>query len=100
MKGLEKETQPLGPVELYCPGAGHTLDNITIWHAASRTLFGGCLIKSTSAKDLGNTADGDRAAYGPTVARLAARYPTRKWTIPGHGTIAGDAIGWTRKLAA
>lgn len=100
VKGLEKETQPLGPVELYFPGAGHTLDNITVWHAPSRTLFGGCLIKSITAKDLGNTADGDRAAYGPTVARLAVRYPTRKWTIPGHGTIAGDAIGWTRKLAA
>ncbi len=99
VKGLEKEAQSLGPVELYFPGAAHTLDNITVWHAPSRTLFGGCLIKSTTAKDLGNTADGNPAAYGPTVARLAARYPQRQWTIPGHGSIAGDAIAWTRKLA-
>ena len=100
VKGLEKDAQQLGPVELYFPGAGHTRDNITVWHAPSRTLFGGCLIKSTTAKDLGNTIDGDLAAYGRTVARLAARYPSRRWTIPGHGTIAGDAIAWTRKLAA
>lgn len=100
VKGLEKDAQPLGPVELYFPGTGHTRDNITVWHAATRTLFGGCLLKSTTSKDLGNMADGDRAAYGPTLDRLAARYPNRARIIPGHGTINGDAIAATRALLA
>lgn len=100
VKGLEKAAQQMGPVELYHPGAGHTLDNITVWHQPSRTLFGGCLIKSTTSTDLGNMADGDRTAYAPTLARLAARYPQRRWTIPGHGSIAGNALGWTQRMAA
>lgn len=100
VKGLEKDPQMLGPVELYFPGTGHTRDNITVWHGPSRTLFGGCLIKATTARDLGNTVDGDMTAYGPTIARVAARYPSRRWTIPGHGAIAGDPLGWTQHLVA
>ena len=95
---LEKDAQPLGSVELYFPGTGHTRDNITVWHAPTRTLFGGCLLKSTTAKDLGNMADGDRSAYGPTLDRLAARYLNPNHIVPGHGTITGDAIAATRTL--
>lgn len=100
VKGLEKDPVTLGPVELYFPGAGHTRDNITVWHPASRTLFGGCLLRATTDKKLGNLADADILAYPATIDRLAGRYPERRFTIPGHGSAAGDALVWTRKLLA
>ena len=96
-KGLEKGPVRVGPCELFYPGAGHTRDNITVWHQESRTLFGGCLLRATTDKRVGNLADGDIAAYPGTIDRLAERYPDRRFTIPGHGTIAGDALDWTRR---
>jgi len=100
VKGLEKDAVRLGPVELYFPGAGHSLDNIVVWHPASRTLFGGCLLKSSTAKDLGNARDGNIGAYASTIERVARRYASRRRTIPGHGTMLGDAIASTRTLLA
>lgn len=97
---LEHGPVTLGGVELFLPGPGHTADNITAWHAPSRTLFGGCLIKSTTSASLGNLEDADLAGWDGTLARLAARYPGRSRTVPGHGTIAGDAIGHSRALLA
>ena len=40
-------------------GAAHSLDNIVVWIPSEKILFPGCMVKSLSAKDLGNTADGD-----------------------------------------
>nr|WP_246351793.1 MBL fold metallo-hydrolase [Sphingobium subterraneum] len=90
----------IGPVELFLPGAGHTRDNISVWHAPTRTLFGGCLLKSITADDLGNMEDGDPAAYGSSLAALRARYPDRRMTVPGHGTVAGDPLAHSQTLAA
>jgi metallo-beta-lactamase class B len=100
VKGLEKGPITLGPVELFYPGAGHTRDNITVWHPASGTLFGGCLLRATTDKGVGSRGDADMAAYPATLERLAARYPERRFTVPGHGTIAGDSLGWTRARVA
>jgi hypothetical protein len=55
-------------------------------------LFGGCLLRATTDKGVGSLADADLAAYPGAVDRLAGRYPERRFTIPGHGTIAGDAL--------
>lgn len=98
VKGLEKAPVKLGDLELFYPGVGHARDNITVWHEPSGVLFGGCLLRSTTDKGMGNLADGDLAAFPETVGRLAARYPKRRFTIPGHGSIAGDAVEWTRDL--
>jgi metallo-beta-lactamase class B len=96
VKGLEKGAVQLGPVELYYPGAGHTRDNITVWHQESRTLFGGCLLRATSDKGIGNREHADMGAYPGTIERLTEKYPDRQFIIPGHGTSAGDALTWTR----
>jgi len=98
--GLERGPVTLGGIELFWPGPGHAPDNITAWHAPSRTLLGGCLVKSITSTDLGNLEDADVAAWDATLARLDARYPARTRTIPGHGTMAGDAIGHSRALLA
>ena len=50
-------------VETYYPGPGHTEDNITVWIPSDRILFGGCLIKSMQAKNLGNIADANVAEW-------------------------------------
>ncbi len=100
VRGLEKEPVTMGPLELFFPGAGHTRDNITVWHSESRTLFGGCLLRATTDNQLGNMSDGDTAAFPATIARLAARYPERRIVIPGHGSATGDGVAWTERLLA
>jgi metallo-beta-lactamase class B len=97
VKGLEKGPVRLGVLELFYPGAGHTRDNITVWHEQSGLLFGGCLLRATTDKGIGSLSDGDLAAYPDTLNRLADRYPHPRITIPGHGSIAGDVIDWTRQ---
>ncbi len=95
---LEKQKLRIGSVEIFYPGAGHTIDNIVAWVPSDRVLFGGCLVKATTAPDLGNTEDADLRAYPRTIRRLMRTYrPLR--VIPGHGTIAGDSLGHTLALA-
>jgi len=99
LPGFTGSRFPIAPgVELFAPGAGHTRDNITVWLAASRVLFGGCLIKSITAPDLGYLADAVPAAWPASVRRLRAAYPDARVTVPGHGTVAGDPIAATLKL--
>jgi metallo-beta-lactamase class B len=100
VRGLEKEAVTLGAVELFYPGAGHVRDNITVWHAESGVLFGGCLLRATSDKQIGSLSDADVNAYPASIARLIERYPQRRLIIPGHGSVAGDALEWTRQLLA
>jgi metallo-beta-lactamase class B len=85
--------------ELYYPGVGHTADNIVVYFAGSRVLFGGCLIKSDTATTVGNVADADVAQWPLTVARVAARYPDAATIIPGHGGVSAfSALAVTRTL--
>ena len=84
--------------ELFFPGAGHTRDNIVAWFPHQQVLFGGCFLKSVTSADLGNLADAVVADWAGSVRRVHARYITRKITIPGHGTIAGDPIAHTLAL--
>ncbi|WP_430614341.1 BlaB/IND/MUS family subclass B1 metallo-beta-lactamase [Flavobacterium sp. JP2137] len=70
--------------ELWFPGEGHTTDNLVVWFAKQKVLNGGCLVKSSTAKDLGFTADGDIAAWPETIKRLQQRYKKVEITIPGH----------------
>ncbi len=65
-------------------GAGHSLDNVVVWFPAYQILDGGCFIKSSDAKNLGNIADGDVKAWKPSLARLLAKYPKINMVIPGH----------------
>ncbi len=84
--------------ELFFPGPGHTRDNIVAWLGAQKVLFGGCFLKSITSTGLGNLADADVTAWPASLDRVKTRYPRPAITIPGHGTIAGDAVDWTMKL--
>ena len=66
-------------------GAGHTVDNITVYFPASKILFGGCLIKSLSSNGLGNTQEAVIDDWDSTVMKLKEAYPETEIVIPGHG---------------
>ncbi|MBU3744858.1 MAG: subclass B1 metallo-beta-lactamase, partial [Sediminibacterium sp.] len=68
----------------FYPGPGHTQDNIVIWFPKQKILYGGCLIKTTSDSNLGNTADGDTKEYVQSVRKVKRKYSDAKLVIPGH----------------
>ncbi len=76
-------------VELFYPGPGHTVDNISAWLPESKVLFAGCLIKSLDAKNLGNTKDGDLEKYPETLKKMKQVYPDAVLVVPGHGAVGG-----------
>lgn len=86
--------------ELYFPGPGHTKDNVLAWFGAQRVLFGGCFLKSITSKSLGNLADANIPAWTASLHRVRERYPDPAIAIPGHGTIAPDALATTERLLA
>lgn len=62
-------------------------------------MFGGCLVKSLNARNLGNTEDGDLAAYPITLKKVKETYPEAKIVVPGHGRPGGiELIDYTIKL--
>jgi metallo-beta-lactamase class B len=81
---------PLG-FEAFYPGAGHAADNVVVWFGAERVLFGGCLVKSETAPDLGNVADADLASWPRAIEAVRARYPAAVVVVPGHGAVGGPA---------
>jgi metallo-beta-lactamase class B len=86
--------------ELFFPGAGHRRDNVVVWIARQRVLFGGCLLKSVSSDSLGNINDAVVAEWSDSIRRMQAQYPIPSTTIPGHGTIADDPASQTLALLA
>ncbi len=72
--------------EAFYPGPGHASDNIVL--SFPKALFGGCLLKSMEAKDLGFTGDADLAHWPEAVRRVAGRYEKEHAPIvPGHGGV-------------
>lgn len=87
-------------IRILYPGAGHTRDNIVVYHPPSKTLFGGCLIRPGSAKGLGNTADGDIAHWADAIRNVAKAFPEAEIVIPSHGPPGGrDLFDHTINLA-
>lgn len=85
--------------ETYYAGEGHTKDNIVIWFGRHKILYGGCLIKSTESKDLGNIADANPQEWKPTIKKVLRKYPRPKYVIPGHyGWSSNKGLQHTLKL--
>lgn len=86
-------------LELFYPGGGHTIDNIVVWLPKKRILFGGCAVKSTQSKTLGNLNDAVPREWPSTLMSLLKKYPDAKWVVPGHGKPGGlEYIKHTLKL--
>ncbi|EPX56631.1 Beta-lactamase [Cystobacter fuscus DSM 2262] len=86
------ETGRLGPLEVFFPGAGHSRDNLVVWLPAQRLLFGGCFVKDEGARNLGNVADADVAAWPASLERLRQRFPDVREVVPGHGEPGGPSL--------
>lgn len=99
LHGVEKHPVKVGGLEVFYPGAGHTIDNIVVWIPSDGVLFGGCLVKSVTSNGLGNVADADIPTWPTTMRTLAVKYPTAPHVIPGHGTVSGDPLAHTLVLA-
>lgn len=86
-------------IQTFYGGPGHTPDNIVIWFEEQRALFGGCLIKSTEATDLGNLSDANVKAWPATLRKIDLKFPDRNYVIPGHQSWKNkEAIRHTIKL--
>jgi metallo-beta-lactamase class B len=86
--------------EVWFPGAGHEDDNTVVWLPDSRILYGGCLVKSARAADLGNLSDANLAAWPAAVRATQERYPNATQVIPGHDALGGDPLAHTLELLA
>lgn len=77
-------------IETFYPGKGHAPDNIVVWFEKDKVLYGGCFIKSTESKGLGNIADADIKAWPKSVRNVMAKFPNPNYVVPGHQ-------GWTNR---
>jgi len=86
--------------QTYFPGQGHTAVNIVIWFNKQKILYGGCLIKSAQARDLGNLLDANIKEYAATVKNVQNKFKDPKFVIPGHGDWTNPkSLEHTRLLA-
>lgn len=98
----KKEVLKLNGLEIVCyyPGAAHSVDNIVVWIPSEKILFAGCMVKSADSDVLGNTDDGDKAAYPKTIGTVIKKFSEAETVIPGHGPIGGfELLEHTLKLA-
>ncbi|MBV1909109.1 MAG: DIM/SIM/IMP family subclass B1 metallo-beta-lactamase [Kangiellaceae bacterium] len=73
-------------IEVFYPGAGHTRDNVVVWIASKKILFGGCFVKS---KTLGYLGDAVLDSWPTSAKNLISKYSTVRLVVPGHGKV-GD----------
>jgi metallo-beta-lactamase class B len=73
-------------LELFYPGAGHTIDNSVVWLPKRKILFGGCLVKSKESTNLGNIAEADLKEWPRSLHALMRKFSTVQVVVPGHGT--------------
>ena len=79
-------------VEVFYPGGGHTANNVVVWVPRARVIFGGCLVKSAASRGLGNIADATLETWSASISKVARRYPTARYVVPGHGSPADLAL--------
>lgn len=65
-------------------GEGHTKDNVVIWFPNESVLYGGCLIKSADATDIGFIGDANTQQWPLTIEKVNKKFPFPDTIIPGH----------------
>jgi glyoxylase-like metal-dependent hydrolase (beta-lactamase superfamily II) len=71
-------------IQIFYAGPGHTIDNMVAWFPGEKILYGGCLIKSTEATDLGYVKESNLEEWPLTLQKLKQKFPKPKFVIPGH----------------
>lgn len=86
-------------ISTFYPGKGHTKDNLVVWFEKEKVLFGGCLVKSTEAKDLGFVGEADLTGWPKSIRKVQEKFPQAKTVVPGHqGWHANEGLNYTLKL--
>ena len=84
----------------YFTGPGHTSDNITVGIDGTDIAFGGCLIKDSKAKSLGNLGDADTGALRRVSARVWCGVPKASMIVMSHSAPdSRAAITHTARMA-
>ena len=78
--------------QTYFPGEGHTPDNIVIWFDQDKILYGGCLVKSVEAEDLGNLSDANVRSWAMAINKIQRKFKNPRFIIPGH-------LEWNSKMS-
>ncbi len=68
---------------------GHSPDHVCLWHAGTRTLFGGDLLVQGSTVVIPGSRGGSLVAYLASLARIEALQPSV--VLPAHGPMIEDA---------
>jgi metallo-beta-lactamase class B len=76
--------------QTYYGGQGHSPDNIVIWVPDEKILYGGCLVKSTEADDLGYLGDANVKEWSATIINIQQRFVNPTYVIPGHDDWSGN----------
>ncbi|MBN2007714.1 MBL fold metallo-hydrolase [candidate division KSB1 bacterium] len=79
-------------LEVFYPGPGHTVDNITVYFRNRKLLFGGCLLKSLGNRNIGFIGDADVLNWSASIDRLREQFPLAETVIPGHGAWGNMAL--------
>jgi metallo-beta-lactamase class B len=69
--------------QTYYGGEGHTKDNIVLWFPDEKILYGGCLIKSTEAIDLGYIKEANLEQWPATIKKIQMKFGKPQYVIPG-----------------
>jgi metallo-beta-lactamase class B len=73
-------------------GAGHTVDNTTVFIPEKQILFGGCLIKSLDSENLGYVGEAILEEWDSTVKKVKKKHGNAKIIVPGHGNYGGSEL--------
>ena len=73
-------------------GGGHSMDNITVYIPEKKILFGGCFVKPSNSKNLGNIKDAVIDDWSNSIRKLMLKYPDIKTVVPGHGDFGGQEL--------
>lgn len=76
-------------LQVYYPGHGHTIDNLIVYDPKDRILFGGCVIKSMEAQDLGYVGEADLIKWEDSLKGIQKEFKHAQYVIPGHGNVGG-----------
>lgn len=71
--------------EVFFPGESHSPDNVVVYISECRLLFGGCMVKTLHAENLGFTGDANLSEWPISLKVLQQKYPHAKTVIPHHG---------------
>ena len=55
-----------------------------IWFQKEKILYGGCMIKSIEATDLGYLGDANVKEWGSAIRRIQTQCKNPEYIIPGH----------------